>query len=194
MKKYPHHKPKQIPLLHNSQMPNNKGGKGYKKGKHPTGEVDVKMIQWDEDDGQMFGRVLKSVGNRRFRVYCNDNKERLCKLAGAIRKSEWVGEGTIVVISLRGLSSGSAAGGNAEDLGDILQVVDPRLHGKIKKLANVNPALFAQVESQDIQQVIQRVNQGSNLEDEDDLFDRSDAKEETNVKKDDDSDIDIDGI
>ncbi len=174
-------------------MPNNKGGKGYKKGKHPTGDIDVKMIQWDEEDGQMFGRVLKSVGNRRFRVYCNDNKERLCKLAGSIRKSQWVGEGTIVLIGLRGLASGSAIGGNAEDLGDILQVVEPALHGKIKKLANVNLALFAQVESQDIQKVIDRVNKGSNLEDEDDLFDRSDAKEETNAKKD-DSDIDIDGI
>jgi initiation factor 1A len=173
-------------------MPNQKGGKGYKKGKHPSGaEVDVKMVEWNEDDGQMFARVLKSVGNRRFRVYCNDNKERLCKLAGTIRKSEWVGEGTIVVISLRGLSSGSAAGGHAEDLGDILQVVDPRLHGKIKKLPNINPALFAQVEAQDIAQVIQRVNQGSSMEDEDDLFDRSGTHDE---KKKDDSDVDIDDI
>ncbi len=172
-------------------MPNQKGGKGYKKGnnKHTSQEVDVKMIAWDEEDGQMFGRVLKSVGNRRFRVYCNDNKERLCKLAGAIRKSEWVGEGTIVVISLRGLSSGSAIGGHAEDLGDILQVVDPRLHGKIKKLDNINPALFAQVEAQDVQQVIQRVQQGSTLEDEDDIFDRGgDKKEES------DTELNIDDI
>jgi initiation factor 1A len=173
-------------------MPNQKGGKGYKQGKHSTGEVDVKMIQWNEEDGQMFGRVLKSVGNRRFKVYCNDNKERLCKLAGAIRKSEWVGEGTIVVLSLRGLTSGSAMGGNAEDLGDILQVVDTRLHGKIKKLDGVNPALFAQVEAQDIQQVIQRVNQGSNMEDEDDLFDR--GGEDSKKKDDSDSDLDIDTI
>ncbi len=173
-------------------MPNQKGGKGYKKGnnKHTSQDIDVKMIDWDEDDGQMFGRVLKSVGNRRFRVYCNDNKERLCKLAGAIRKSEWVGEGTIVVLSLRGLSSGSAIGGTAEDLGDILQVVDPRLHGKIKKLEGINQALFAQIETQDIQQVVQRVQQGSTLEDEDDLFDRGG---DSNVKKD-DSDIDIDAI
>lgn len=171
-------------------MPNQKGGKGYKKGKHPTGDVDVKMIQWNEGDGQMFGRVLKSVGNRRFRVYCNDNTERLCKLAGAIRKSEWVGEGTVVVLSLRGLSSGAAVGGHAEDLGDILQVVDPRLYGKIKKLPNVNPALFAQVEHQDITQVITRVNQGSNLEDDDDLFDRGGDEE----KKEDSGDVDIDAI
>lgn len=174
-------------------MPNNKGGKGYKKGKHPTGEIDVKMVQWNEEDGQMFGRVLKSVGNRRFRVYCNDNKERMCKLAGTIRKSEWVGEGTVVVLGLRGLSNGSNVGGNAEDLGDILQVVDPRLHGKIKKLPNINPALFVHVEAQDIQQVIQRVNQGSNMEDDDDLFDRSDDKEEKKDTKD-DSDFDIDDI
>ncbi len=172
-------------------MPNQKGGKGYKKGKHPSGDGgDVRMIQWDEGDGQMFGRVLKSVGNRRFRVYCNDNTERLCRLAGAIRKSEWVGEGTLVVLGLRGLSSSSNAGGNAEDLGDILQVVDPRLYGKIKKLPNVNPALFAQVEHQDIEQVITRVNQGSKLEDDDDLFDRGGDEE----KKEDNGDVDIDAI
>jgi initiation factor 1A len=172
-------------------MPNNKGGKGYKKGKHPTGDIDVKMIEWNEDDGQMFGRVLKSVGNRRFKVYCNDNKERLCKLAGSIRKSEWVGEATIVVISIRNLSSSSAAGGEGEDIGDILQVVDTRLYGKIKKLDNINPALFAHIEAQDIKQVIQRVNQGSTMEDDDDLFDR--GGEDTTKKKD-DSDIDIDDI
>jgi initiation factor 1A len=171
-------------------MPNQKGGKGYKKGKHTSTDVDVKMIQWDEDDGQMFARVLKSMGNRRFRVYCNDNKERLCKLTGAIRKSEWVGEGTLVVIGLRGLSSSSAAGGNAEDLGDILQVVDSRLYGKIKKLPNINAALFAQIESQDIAQIIQRVNQGSTVEDEDDIFDRGGDTKEKKY----DSDIDIDDI
>jgi translation initiation factor IF-1 len=144
----------------------------------------------------MFGRVLKSVGNRRFRVYCNDNKERLCKLAGSMRKSQWVGEGTVVVLGLRGLSSGSAAGGNEDDLGDILQAVDPRLYGKIKKLPNINPALFAQVEAQDIQQVIERVNKGSKFEDEDDLFDRTEGNEGNDEKpaKKDDSDFDIDDI
>ena len=178
-------------------MPNQKGGKGYKKGnnKHTSQDIDIKMVDWDEDDGQMFGRVVKSVGNRRFRVYCNDNKERLCKLAGTIRKSEWVGEGTIVVLGLRGLSSGSAVGGNSEDLGDILQVVDQRLLGKLKKIPGINQALFAQIEAQDIQQVVQRVNQGSSFEDEDDLFDRGGDKPPSEEKgNESDSSLNIDDI
>jgi initiation factor 1A len=157
--------------------PNQKGGKGYKKGKH-TGEVDVKMIDWDEDDGQMLGRVIKSVGNRRFRVFCNDNKERLCRLAGTIRKSQWVNEGTVVVLSLRDLSSASSSASNADDLGDILQVVDPGLYGKLKKLKGINPNLFIQVENMDVQQVKERIAKGMSVQDEDDIFDRTDCPDD----------------
>jgi initiation factor 1A len=157
--------------------PNQKGGKGYKKGKH-TGEVDVKMIDWDDDDGQMLGRVIKSVGNRRFRVFCNDNKERLCRLAGAIRKSQWVNEGTVVILSLRELSSSSASASNADDLGDILQVVDPGLYGKLKKMDGVNSNIFVQVENMDVQQVKERIAKGISVQDEDDIFDRTDAMDD----------------
>jgi initiation factor 1A len=159
--------------------PNQKGGKGYKKGKGKnTDEMDVKMIDWDDEDGQMLGRVIKSVGNRRFRVFCNDNKERLCRLAGAIRKSQWVNEGTVVVLSLRELSSASSSNSNADDLGDILQVVDPNLYSKLKKQEGVNPNLFVQVENMDMQQVKQRIANGGNAQDEDDIFDRTDAMDE----------------
>lgn len=163
--------------------PNQKGGKGYKKGKH-TGEVDLKMIDWDEKDGQMLGRVIKSVGNRRFRVFCNDNKERLCRLAGAIRKSQWVNEGTVVVLSLRDLSSSSSSAvSNADDLGDILQVVDPGLYGKLKKMNGINPNLFVQVENMDLQQVKERIAKGGSAQDEDDIFDRTDAIDEEREEK-----------
>ncbi len=163
--------------------PNQKGGKGYKKGKH-TGEVDVKMIDWDEEDGQMLGRVIKSVGNRRFRVFCNDNKERLCRLAGSIRKSQWVNEGSVVVLSLRELSSASASNSNAEDLGDILQLVDPGLYSKLKKMDGVNSNLFVQVENMDIEQVKQRIANGGSAQDEDDIFDRTDVVEEDEKEED----------
>ena len=172
--------------------PNQKGGKGYKKGKHPSNanEIDVKMISWDSGDGQMLGRVTKSVGNRRFRVYCNDNQERTCRLAGHIRKSEWVGEGSIVVLSLRGLSSASSSSSNADELGDILQLVDSRLYGKLKKMVGVNETLFVQVEAMDMDQVKKRVAAGGAATEEDDLFDRNDG---SNVKQD-DEDLDIDAI
>ena len=46
----------------------------------------------------MLGRVVKTLGQKRFRVYCNDNVERTCRLAGSVRKSQWVAEGSVVVV------------------------------------------------------------------------------------------------
>lgn len=84
-------------------MPPNKGGKRYKKGKH-GGEVFAEMVRINESEGQMLGRVIKSVGDRRFAVYCNDNKERLCRLRGSFRKNTWIEKGSIVLLSLRSFS------------------------------------------------------------------------------------------
>jgi initiation factor 1A len=161
--------------------PNQKGGKGYKKGKHSQDDkMDVQMISWNTSDGQMLGRITKTLGQKRFRVYCNDNIERNCRLAGSIRKSQWVSEGIVVVVSLRFLGSGSAGGGSDES-GDILHVVDPRLYSKIKKMAGVNENLFVQMEHLDIEQAKTRIAAGGKATEEDDLFDRDgvDTKEIT---------------
>ncbi len=170
-------------------MPNLKGGKGYKKGKHTMDEkFDVQMISWDSSDGQMLGRITKTLGQRRFRVYCNDNFERTCRLAGSVRKSQWVAEGCVVVVSLRFLGSGSA-GGAGEETGDILQVVDPRLYGKLKKMEGMNQNLFVQIETMDKEVVKRRIAAGENVEEEDDFFDRDEV-----VTKEISDDIDIDEI
>ena len=153
-------------------MPNAKGGKGYKKGKHT--EDEKKVFEMNTEEGEMLGRVLRSLGNRRFRVYCNDNKERMCKLAGSIRKSQWCEEGTIVVLASRGMgnSFGHSSGNNADEIADILAVVEPKFYGKLKKEPGVNPALFANLHDQDMEEVKKRVAQGQSLGENDDLFDR----------------------
>ena len=160
-------------------MPNAKGGKGYKKGKH-TGEDEKKVFEMNTEEGEMLGRVLRSLGNRRFRVYCNDNKERVCKLAGSIRKSQWCEEGTIVVLASRGMgnSFGHSSGNNADEIADILAVVEPKFYSKLKKEAGVNPALFANLQDQDMDDVKKRVAAGQSLNAQDDLFDRDDTSEE----------------
>ncbi len=179
-------------LLHVNRMPNQKGGKGYKKGKH-TGEslADPKMISWDASDGQMLGRIVKTLGQRRFRVYCNDNQERICRLAGAIRKSQWVSEGTVVILSIRFLGSGSAGGaaGAGLEAGDILEIVDQRLYHKLKKEKDVNPNIFVQIEHLDMESAKKRIAEGGMATEEDDLFDR----EDTAATKP-DEDVDIDAI
>ena len=152
-------------------MPVNKqGGKGCKKGKNGTKDDDtVLMVECNSDDGQMFGRVLKVLGDRRFRIFCNDSRERICKLAGSIRKNDRVEIGGVVLISLRDVCL------NAE-VGDIISTVDTRLYGKLKKLIGINPLLFSDVEKQDAAEVANRVKNLKEGDDED-LFDRDESKE-----------------
>jgi initiation factor 1A len=175
--------------------PNKKGGKGYKKGKH-SGEQEAQMLEWDEKEGQMPGRVLKKLGDRRFRVYCNDNKERICKLCGTMRKSDWVDEGALVILGTRELGNVRQEDNKKELLiGDILAVVDTSLYGKFKKLPFINQLLFTAVEGQDIHTIMKKIekakeqNANANPNDEDDCgidFDReskddSDSEEDDNL-------------
>jgi len=167
--------------------PNAKGGKGYKKGKHGGNDEPV-FIECDDRENQMYGRVVENLGQRRFRVYCNDNVKRICKICGSMRKSEWVEKGLIVVISIRDLSD-SRFNTNSADIkiGDIIRIMDSRLHGKLKKMENVNPVLFTDIENTSDAEIARRlfaIQQGE-LQD-DDIFDRGDGEAEGEGKEDDD--------
>lgn len=158
-------------------MPNAKGGKGYKKGKH-GGAEEAKLFEWDPKKGEMLARNIKSLGNRRFRVFCNDNKERIAKIPGSMRKSEWVDEGAIVLIGVRELSNATAKQG--EEVADILTLAHPSLYGKLKKIPGVNPILFNQVEKEDhveLQKKIKKQEAGEAIDD-DDIFDRDGEEED----------------
>lgn len=88
------------------------------------------------EDGQMFGRVTKLLGNYRVMVYCNDDQERMCLIRGALRKKVWIAVGDIVLISLRECVS-------ADDKADICEKLDPKLVYKLRKVdSSVNPKLF----------------------------------------------------
>lgn len=177
--------------------PNKKGGKGYRKGKH-SGEFEAEMLQWDEQGGQMPGRVMKKLGDRRFRVFCNDNKERICKLCGSMRKSDWVEEGAIVILGTRALGNVVQENNKEKDkdllLGDILAVVDTTLYGKFKKMPTVNKLLFITVESQDMNSILKKVGTAKESDD-DDIFDRSgeNGKENENEKEEDVEDSEEEG-
>lgn len=160
-------------------MVNTKGGKGYKKGRH--NEADLKGFEVKYDDGQMLGRVLKSLGNRRFRVYCNDNLERICKLAGAMRKSQWVDEGSLVLLSLRGMGTGYSSDLHDKDVGDILMVLPNSMASKLKKDPRANSAIFTNVDEQNVKETKRKVQEGD-VED-DDLFEGNDSEEEEEEDK-----------
>ena len=155
---------------------NTKGGKGYRKGKNTTAE-NVKMLEWDADKGQMIGRTLKKLGDRRFNVFCNDNKNRICKLAGSIRKNQWVDEGALVLIGIRELGTSTTERG--AEIGDILALVDQRIYGALKKQEGMNKLLFTNLEADDAATIQRKVNAiKSGIHDEDDIFDRNSEEEE----------------
>lgn len=170
---------------------NKKGGKGCKKGKNAKDDDDVLLVDCKEDEGQMFGRVMKVEGDRRFRIFCNDSKERICKLAGTIRRGDRVEKGGLVLISIRDLSFTTTKLVNEESkVGDIISNIDPRLYGKLKKIEGINPLLFINLESEDqstIQSRVNRLKEGEEVDDED-MFERaadSDTEDEEDISKED---------
>ena len=123
-------------------MPNFKGGKKYKSGKHTETKVEIHEI--NEADGQMIGRVIKNLGDRNMMVYCNDGKERVSHIRGGLRKKTAKIEiGDIVLISLRSMDSGSPL----ENRGDILAKYERETHGQLKKMKEINPKIFLTVET-----------------------------------------------
>ena len=157
-------------------MPVNKqGGKGCKKGKNAKDDdSDILMVECKENEGQMFGRVVKVEGDRRFRILCNDSKERICRLAGTIRRGDRVEKGGLVLISIRDLSFTTTKVVEEDSkVGDIIANVDPRLYGKVKKIEGINPLLFVNLENEDKSAIKARVNrlQEGAIDDED-LFER----------------------
>lgn len=158
-------------------MPNAKGGKGYKKGKNDNSEAE--LLECNESQGQMYGRTMKSLGNRRFRIFCNDNKERICKVCGSMRKSEWVEPGSIVLISVRDLSM-STVHGNELEIGDILGLIDPSLTRKLKKVPGINPILFTNVETRDKALLDKSIKaQEDGVEEVDDYFSHASDSDES---------------
>jgi initiation factor 1A len=173
--------------------PNVKGGKGYRKGKHAG--VEEKILDWDESQGQMLGRTLKKLGDRRFKIFCNDTKERICKLAGSLRKSDWVDEGSIVLIGIRELSTATTFKGG--EVGDIIGIADPGTYGKLKKVPGVNPLIFMHVENVSEAEIKRKIHAQNAGEDaDDDIFENppdETAKVEEQVIQE-EKEIDIDAI
>ena len=165
---------------------NKQGGKGCKKGKNGK-EDDVLMVECKEGDGQMFGRVVKVEGDRRFRIFCNDSKERICRLAGTIRRGDRVEKGGLVLVSIRDLSFTTTKVVEEDSkVGDIISNVDPRLYGKIKKLEGINPLLFVNLENEDKSAIKARVNRlEEGRADDEDLFERGESESDLELSKED---------
>jgi initiation factor 1A len=130
-------------------MPNIRGGKSYKKSKGKTkfGEDDeVAYLEIAKD--QMVGRILKLLGNLNATIYCQDNKQRVCKICRSIKKSVRFEVGDIVLISLRDceVSNDEIAKGVRGSRGDILDKFHPKQFKELKD-GGINSAMFLTLDS-----------------------------------------------
>ena len=154
-------------------MPNIQGGKKYKSGK---GHQEVRAEVHEVDKGQMVGRIVRNSGQRRMVVYCDDNKQRICKIRGGLRKKTWFTVGDIVLISVRDIGISMTDSTKGGERGDILAKYDPTIFNKLKKEYDINPLLFTNIE-----------NSGATIApvDDDDMFefdnDSDEASTEINI-------------
>ena len=79
-------------------MPNNKGGKKYKRNKNVAQENKTTRLK-DENESQEYAQITKALGNCRFDVMCFDGKSRLATMCGKMRKRVFVNQGELVLIN-----------------------------------------------------------------------------------------------
>jgi initiation factor 1A len=155
-------------------MPNLRGGKAYKKGKRPTEPQDTKFVGRDAD--QDYARVIRMLGNRYVTCFCNDGKERKCKIRGAMckgPKKQIIEVDDIVLISFRNFGADSSSENDKEPgVADIIGKIDRSNWKFVKKEIKINSFLF---------------NTGTAV---DDLFEQEPEQEQEPDKSDDEPDID----
>jgi len=81
-------------------MPNNKGGKRYKRNKNQVQENKTTRLK-DVNQSQEYAQITKCLGNGRFEVLCFDGKKRMATMCGKMRKRIFVNTHEIVLVSLR---------------------------------------------------------------------------------------------
>jgi len=129
-------------------MPNIRGGKGYKsgKGKSKLGEDEVVYLERQPD--QMVGRIVRLLGDLNTSVFCQDKKQRVCKICRSVKKSVRFEVGDIVLISLRDCEVPKAEleQGVRGTRGDILDRYHPYQYSELKK-EGITPHLFGNIDN-----------------------------------------------
>ena len=105
-------------------MPNNKGGKKYKRNKNVAQENKTTRLK-DENESQEYAQITKALGNCRFDVMCFDGKSRLATMCGKMRKRVFVNQGELVLVSLRDWQDSKC---------DIIEKYNPNDVQKFKKM------------------------------------------------------------
>tara|TARA_B100000900_G_C20590526_1_gene721404 strand:+ start:1754 stop:2320 length:567 start_codon:yes stop_codon:yes gene_type:complete len=83
-------------------MPNNIGGKGFKKGKKKGNNFreEKELILKDPKENENYGLVKGAKGNGRFDIETPDGNVKMGVLAGKHRKRMWINAGDIVLVGI----------------------------------------------------------------------------------------------
>lgn len=83
-------------------MPNNIGGKGFKKGKKKGNNFreDKELVLKDPKENENYGLVKSAKGNGRFDIETPDGNVKIGVLAGKHRKRMWINSGDIVLVGI----------------------------------------------------------------------------------------------
>ena len=76
-----------------------KGGRNRRRGKNDNGGQKRELIY--KDEGQEYAQITKMLGNGRLEVSCFDGIKRMGHIRGKLRKKVWMGQGDIILVSLR---------------------------------------------------------------------------------------------
>jgi translation initiation factor 1A len=158
-------------------MPNIKGGKNYKKSKNTPDDP----IFIDAADDQMYGRIVRNLGNSNMLIYCNDNKRRICHIRGGIRKKMWLNIGDIVLVSVREFVKTEIG---EFERGDIITKYDSAFFGRLKKIPGFNMRLFMDLEKlSDTSAAWDSAHVDVSFENtaNEDVFDRGDASDDASA-------------
>ena len=168
-------------------MPNNKGGKKYKRNKNQVQENKTTRLK-DVTQSQEYAQITKCLGNCRFEVLCFDGKKRMAIMCGKMRKRVFVNAHEIVLVSLREWQDSKC------------DIIDKYSASDVQKLKQKNliPKSIKLEEKMDDENEIMDDNLGFvfdySMPNEDSLSDKSSSEEESDTDSDDPSKIDIDDI
>lgn len=144
-------------------MPKNmgKGGKSYKSGKK-SGETSASTRKelWLKEPGQEYGQVSKTLGNGFLEVYTADGKKHRGRIAGSIRRRQWICVGDVVLVGLRDYEN------NETSTVDIINKYTPEETKRLVKDRHIPVSLVPQEEQGRQQRAVDFVAEGDGSEEE----------------------------
>ena len=136
-------------------MVKNWGGKNAKKVKRSSVDNESSRVLEFKQELQVYGKVLKLLGDSRFTVMCDDGKERLCIARGKMKKRIWIQLNDIVLISLRDFEPSK---------GDIIHKYNIDESKRLEKLGELGKINSCQKNSDNLDDVMDVEDSGIDFE------------------------------